>query len=111
LTSNPELENSLDPKETFDHCCFLPLYVFCGDQLLVGYLRPANIDGPRHGWAIFEPLVRRLRREWPENRRPAHRRGSGRRDLGTAKHGVAGNDRLNKWRRPKLIVPARGAQD
>jgi hypothetical protein len=26
--------------------CFLPLYVFCGDQLLVAYLRKSNIDGP-----------------------------------------------------------------
>jgi hypothetical protein len=28
--------------------CFLPLYVFCGEQLLVSYLRPSNIDGARH---------------------------------------------------------------
>jgi len=28
--------------------CFLPLYVFCGEQLLVSYLRPANIDVARH---------------------------------------------------------------
>ena len=26
----------------YDHYCFLPLYVFCGDQLLVSYLRPSN---------------------------------------------------------------------
>jgi hypothetical protein len=28
--------------------CFLPLFVFCGEQLLVSYLRPSNIDGARH---------------------------------------------------------------
>ena len=28
----------------YDHYCFLPLYVFCGRQLLVAYLRPSNID-------------------------------------------------------------------
>jgi DDE family transposase len=28
--------------------CFLPLYVFCGEQLLVSYLRPSNRDGARH---------------------------------------------------------------
>lgn len=28
----------------YDQYCFLPLYVFCGSQLLVAYLRPANID-------------------------------------------------------------------
>ena len=28
----------------YDHHCFLPLYVFCGDELLTAYLRPSNID-------------------------------------------------------------------
>lgn len=45
--------------------CFLPLYVFCGEQLLVSYLRPSNIDGARHAPAILKLLVARLRREWP----------------------------------------------
>lgn len=45
--------------------CFLPLYVFCGDQLLVSYLRPSNIDGAKHSWAILSLLVRRLRQAWP----------------------------------------------
>lgn len=45
--------------------CFLPLYVFCEDQLLVSYLRPSNIDGAKHGWAIAALLVKRLRKEWP----------------------------------------------
>ncbi len=35
----------------YDHYCFLPLYVFCGDQLLVSYLRPSKIDAARHAWA------------------------------------------------------------
>ena len=50
----------------YDHYCFLPLYVFCGDQLLVSYLRPSNIDGARHSWAILALLVKRLRQQWPE---------------------------------------------
>lgn len=50
----------------YDHYCFLPLYVFCKDQLLVSYLRPSNIDGAKHAWAILALLVKRLRREWPE---------------------------------------------
>jgi len=33
--------------------CFLPLYVFCGEQLLVSYLRPSNIDAAKHSWAIL----------------------------------------------------------
>jgi hypothetical protein len=45
--------------------CFLPLYVFCGEQLLVSYLRPSNIDAARHSWAILSLLVKRLRQEWP----------------------------------------------
>lgn len=45
--------------------CFLPLYVFCGEQLLVSYLRPSNIDVARHAWAILKLLVIRLRQAWP----------------------------------------------
>ena len=45
--------------------CFLPLYVFCGERLLVSYLRPSNIDGARHAWAVLKLLVDRLRRAWP----------------------------------------------
>jgi hypothetical protein len=52
----------------YDHYCFLPLYVFCGDQLLVSYLRPSTIDGAKHAWAIVALLVKRLRRAWPQVR-------------------------------------------
>ena len=45
--------------------CFLPLYVFCGDQLLVSYLRPSNQDAAKHSWAILALLVKRLRQTWP----------------------------------------------
>jgi len=50
----------------YDHYCFLPLYVFCGDQLLVSYLRPSNIDGAKHAWAILALLTKRLHQEWPD---------------------------------------------
>lgn len=50
----------------YDHYCFLPLYVFCGSQLLVSYLRPSNIDGARHAWAILKLLVKRMREVWPD---------------------------------------------
>ena len=50
----------------YDHYCFLPLYVFCKDQLLVSYLRPSNVDGAKHAWAILSLLVRRLRQAWPQ---------------------------------------------
>jgi DDE family transposase len=49
----------------YDHYCFLPLYVFCGERLLVAYLRPSNIDAAKHSRAILKLLVTRLRRAWP----------------------------------------------
>jgi hypothetical protein len=52
----------------YDRYCFLPLYVFCGSQLLVAYLRPSNIDPARHAWAILKLLVKRLREQWPRLR-------------------------------------------
>ena len=52
----------------YDHYCFLPLYVFCGEKLLVSYLRPSLIDAAKHSRAILKLLVRRLRQEWPDLR-------------------------------------------
>ena len=46
----------------------LPLYVFCGQQLLCAYLRPSRIDGAKHAAAILRLLVRRLRQQWPQVR-------------------------------------------
>lgn len=50
----------------YKNYCFLPLYVFCEDQMLVSYLRPSNIDGAKHAWAILSLLVKRFREVWPE---------------------------------------------
>jgi hypothetical protein len=52
----------------YDEYCFLPLYVFCGSQLLVAYLRPSNIDASLHTRPILKLLVRRLRQAWPQVR-------------------------------------------
>jgi hypothetical protein len=49
----------------YDEYCFLPLYVFAGEQLLCAYLRPANIDGAKHAWAILALITKRLREAWP----------------------------------------------
>ena len=49
----------------YDRYCYLPLYVFCGQQLLVAYLRPSNIDASKHAWAILSLLVKRFRQAWP----------------------------------------------
>ena len=45
--------------------CFLPLYVFCGEQLLVSYLRQGGIDASKHTRGVLKLLVGRLRRAWP----------------------------------------------
>jgi len=37
-----------------------------GDELLVSYLRPCNIDGAKHAGAILKLLVKRLREAWPD---------------------------------------------
>jgi hypothetical protein len=50
----------------YDSYCFLPLYVFCGHQLLAAYLRPSNIDPAKGAWVILKLLVERLREVWPD---------------------------------------------
>lgn len=52
----------------YKNYCYLPLYVFCEEKILVSYLRPSKIDGARHAQAILSFLVGRLRREWPDVR-------------------------------------------
>ena len=52
----------------YNEYCFLPLYVFCGDQLLVAYLRQANRGGAHHAGAVLKLLVKRLRQAWPDVR-------------------------------------------
>ena len=51
-----------------DRYCFLPRYVFCGEHLLVAYLRRSKIDPARHAWAILAFLVKRFRQVWPQVR-------------------------------------------
>ena len=50
----------------YDGYCYLPLYVFCGQKLLVSYLRPSNIDAAKHSRVILKLLVTRLRQVWPK---------------------------------------------
>lgn len=45
----------------YDNYCYLPPYVFCGEQLLVSYLRPSKIDESKHAGAVLKVLVKRLR--------------------------------------------------
>lgn len=45
--------------------CFLPLYVFCGDQLLVAYLRPSSRGAAHHARPVTKLLVEKIRTRWP----------------------------------------------
>lgn len=49
----------------YDSYCYLPLYVFCGQQLLCALLRPSRIDAAKHAAAVLKLLVARLRQAWP----------------------------------------------
>ena len=49
----------------YDHNIFLPLHVFCGDKLLVSYLREGRFDGAKHAAAILKLLVYAIRRRFP----------------------------------------------
>jgi hypothetical protein len=50
----------------YDRYCFLPLYVFSGDQPLFAWLRPSNVDGARGAWAVLRYLCKKLRAAWPK---------------------------------------------
>ena len=52
----------------YDHHCYLPLYVFCGQAMLACVLRASKIDGARHAAAVIKLLITRLRRAWPTTR-------------------------------------------
>lgn len=52
----------------YDHYCYLPLYVFCGQSLLTCLLRPSRIDGAKHAAAVIKLLVDRLRQVFPATR-------------------------------------------
>jgi hypothetical protein len=48
--------------------CYLPLYVFCGDRLLVAKLRTSDRDASEGTVEVAAMLVERIRRRWPEVR-------------------------------------------
>jgi len=52
----------------YQHYCYLPLYIFCGDQLLCARLRPSNQDASAGSLEEIQRIIRQLRRSWPKTR-------------------------------------------
>jgi hypothetical protein len=50
----------------YDSYCYLPLYIFAGDQLLCARLRPANRDAAAGSVEEVRRIVAQLRARWPE---------------------------------------------
>jgi Transposase DDE domain group 1 len=46
--------------------CYLPLYVFCGRELLLAMLRPANIDAAAGAKDEAARIVAQIRENWPD---------------------------------------------
>jgi hypothetical protein len=49
----------------YDSYCYLPLYIFAGDQLLCARLRPANRDAAAGAVEEVRRIVAQLRQRWP----------------------------------------------
>src|SRR3954453_11556707 len=45
--------------------CFLPLYIFCGDHLLLARLRPSDIDAAAGSIKHLGRIVAQIREAWP----------------------------------------------
>jgi hypothetical protein len=50
----------------YDHYCYLPLYIFAGDQLLCARLRGSNQDAAAGSLQEVKRIVEQLRARWPE---------------------------------------------
>ena len=50
----------------YRHYCYLPMLVFCGDDLLMAKLRTADIDASKGTVEALELIVPLLREQWPD---------------------------------------------
>jgi hypothetical protein len=50
----------------YDSYCYLPLYVFCGEQILCARLRESNHDASFGCLQEIERIVAQIRKAWPE---------------------------------------------
>jgi Transposase DDE domain group 1 len=49
----------------YDCYCYLPLYIFCGRDLLAAKLRPASVDAAEGALEEVKRIVGYIRRKWP----------------------------------------------
>ncbi len=49
----------------YDSYCYLPLYIFCGEQVLCARLRTADQDAAAGSLAEVQRIIRQLREAWP----------------------------------------------
>lgn len=49
----------------YDCYCYTPLYIFCGEHLLVSRLQTSNVDGAIHAVTEVSLLIARIRKRWP----------------------------------------------
>jgi hypothetical protein len=52
----------------YNSYCYLPLYIFCGEHLLVAKLRRSNIDGAAGAREEVERIIKQMRERWPQTR-------------------------------------------
>jgi hypothetical protein len=52
----------------YGHYCFLPLYIFCGEQLLCARLRTADRDASDGVVVELERILKKVRAVWPKTR-------------------------------------------
>jgi hypothetical protein len=52
----------------YDSYCYLPLYVFCGEQVLCARLREANHDASFGSLGEIQRIIAQIRRAWPQVR-------------------------------------------
>lgn len=52
----------------YDGYCFLPLKVYCGDQLLAAYLRSSRRGAAHNARAVSKLLVAKIRTKWPNTK-------------------------------------------
>lgn len=50
----------------YDSYCYLPLYIFCGEQILCARLRQSNSDAAAGSLAEVQRIVAQIRAAWPK---------------------------------------------